>query len=110
MAIQKTITQDATGVEVNFHVVQSVTADKTGKTTTGQILSYVSAETKAAGKQAVGAPVFITVSGLPGAKQNVFDFFEAQVVAAKPTDAQDDGMAFNGSRYMFADGVVVADA
>jgi hypothetical protein len=112
MAIQKTIVQDATGVSVDYHVVQSVTLDKAGKTMTGVVMSYVSAEAKAAGKQTVGYPVGITVSGLPGAKDEAFAFFEKQLIVAKPADAASQpeaAYAMAGSRYMFADGVVTTD-
>jgi hypothetical protein len=114
MAISKEIVQEATGVTLAHHVVISVTADKAGQTVTGQVASYVSADAKAAGKQPVGAPAFITVSGLPGAKENVFSFFENQIVAAQPADAASQpsaAYAFGGaSRYTFAGGSVVADA
>jgi hypothetical protein len=112
MAIKKEITQDATGVVVGFHVVTSVTADKAGQTVTGAVSSYVSQDAKAAGKQPVGMPVYVTVSGLPGAKENAFTFFENQLVASQPADAMAAAQSMfinQGSRYLFADGVVVAD-
>jgi hypothetical protein len=113
MAIKKEITQDATGVSVAYHVVLSVTADKAGQTVTGAVSSYVSEDAKAAGKQAVGTPIHVTVSGLPGAKENAFTFFENQLVAPQPADAASQptaNFAYGGaSRYTFADGTVVAD-
>jgi hypothetical protein len=112
MAISKEITQDATGVVVAFHVVQSVTLDKLGKTVTGAVNSFVSQAAKAAGKQQVGMPLHITVAGLPGEKENAFTFFEKQLIVAKPANADSNPSpyAFGGARYMFADGTVVADA
>jgi hypothetical protein len=111
MAINKDITQDATGVVVGFHVVQSVTLDKAGQTATAAVVSYVSADAKAAGKQMVGMPTHITVAGLPGDKENAFSFVEKQLVASEPADADKTNLVygFGGARYMFADGKVVAD-
>ncbi|MFP3609165.1 hypothetical protein SB778_03510 [Paraburkholderia sp. SIMBA_050] len=114
MAISKQITQDATGVVVGYHVVLSVTLDKASKMTTGAVSSFVSADAKSAGKQPVGYPVHITVPGLPGAKEEAFNFFEKQVTAAQPTDGDGGGNpmavnSFGDVRYVFADGTVVAD-
>jgi hypothetical protein len=111
MAISKEITQDATGVVVAYHIVQTVTLDKGGKTTTASVMSYVSAEAKAAGKQMVGMPTHITVAGLPSDKENAFSFVEKQLVAPQPADADTTNPVFGfaAARYTFADGKVVAD-
>jgi hypothetical protein len=111
MAISKEITQDATGVVVAHHVVQSVTLDKIGQTVTAAVHSYVSSDAKAAGKQMVGMPVHITVAGLPGDKENAFSFVEKQLVASEPADAEKTNLtyAFGGARYLFAGGKVQAD-
>ena len=85
--------------------------DKAGQTATAAVVSYVSADAKAAGKQMVGMPTHITVAGLPGDKENAFSFVEKQLVASEPADADKANLVygFGGSRYMFADGKMVAD-
>ncbi|CAB3795440.1 hypothetical protein [Pararobbsia alpina] len=95
-----------TGAPASYHEVSQITLDKASLSSVATIGSYVSADTKTAGK----LPLYtqqIQISGLPDST-DPFQWCEQMLIEAAP-DQPTSGIAPN--RYTFAGGTMIeADA
>lgn len=98
MPFQKEYESPSTGAIATYHVVQQVGLDKVAGMTTVTVASYVSAETKDAGKFALYTQQ-IQLAEMPGEGQDAFAFAESSLVEAEPVDA---APALSANRYVFA--------
>ena len=99
--ITKDYVTPSTGATATVHVVNQVSLDYTGNTTTYvTVASYVSADAHAAGK----LPVFtqqIQLEGLPASGQDARDYAEARLVEPVPATGP-----YAVNRYVFSGGVL----
>jgi hypothetical protein len=103
MPIIKDLTLAATGGVASYHVLRVVALDLAAKTTNATLVSYVSADTFAAGKQpATYEMLTVAVNGLPGDGANITDFIEAELV--RVTTPEEQNLA--GNRALFEGGVI----
>ncbi|MEZ2310883.1 hypothetical protein AB6809_29985 [Paraburkholderia sp. RCC_158] len=108
MSIKKDITLDATGVVAGYHVVQQVSIDMLGKTTSVALMSYVSHDTYQAGKQPVQGAFSVFMKGVPADDQNAIAFVEETLIAAQPeeVDPAEAALPYAANRYVFAGGSI----
>ncbi|MDF0506510.1 hypothetical protein POK33_37795 [Burkholderia cenocepacia] len=110
MAIKKLITLESTGAKVEYHYVSSVTIDRTSKYTSATVMSYVSSETHAAGKQPVQGGIFITIEGIPADNEGAYSYVEKRLIEQKPADKDQPSNPAPYSmtdRYLLAGGIIV---
>jgi hypothetical protein len=110
MAISKEITLDATGVVASYHVIQQLSIDALGKTASASLMSYVSADTYAAGKQPVQNAFAVFVQDVPGADEGAIKWMEGRLIEAQPEtpDPAAASLPYMANRYVFAGGKIVS--
>ncbi|WP_321866770.1 hypothetical protein [Paraburkholderia tropica] len=104
MPIQFSYTTPASGAVAEYHIVDRLSLIRSSKQTIAEVMSYVSANTFAAGKTAVYTQQ-ITIDGLPDDGADAFAFSESSLIAASPTDA-----VAGTNRYVFAGGALVDES
>jgi hypothetical protein len=109
MAIKKDITLDSTGVVAGYHVIQQVSLDMLNKTTSVALMSYVSQDTYAAGKQPVQSAFSLFMKGVPADSQNAVAYAEQTLIAAQPEtpDPAEASLPYAANRYILAGGTAV---
>lgn len=101
MPLQKDYESPSTGATASYHVVKQVTLDRESNIVNATVASYLSADAKSAGKFALYTQQ-ITITGLPPAQVDAFDYAEQQLIVA------DDGATIAlGNRYAFAGAEIV---
>jgi len=101
MPIQIEYTTPGSGAVASYHVVSSIQLDLANTRTVAQVVSYVSSDTYAAGKQ----PVFqqpIDFPVLPATGDDVLTFVEGKIIAPAA-----DTLSTTPARQYFAGGTIV---
>ncbi|CAG9228939.1 hypothetical protein [Burkholderia vietnamiensis] len=110
MAIKKAVVLDATGATAEYHVVRQVSIDSLSKTTSAMVMSYVSADAFASGKQPLQGATTIFVQGTPADNEGAWAYVENKLIEAQPAtvDPTVNSLPYAVNRYMLADGTITA--
>ncbi|MBR0574535.1 MULTISPECIES: hypothetical protein [Pasteurellaceae] len=108
--IEKTIEDQTTGADVNYHEVTYVGIDFVNNLTTATVTSYISSKTKKRGKAPIGDPKQLSINTTPPENEGLVDWLLKNLTQDVPADYQQvpEEEQYDGyiDPYMFSGGEI----
>lgn len=103
--IEKSLEDNRTGAAATCHIINGITTDYTNATTIVTVASYVSQQSKAAGKESLSVSTF-TLPGVPAWDVIPYEWALNELIKPQPDNFVPESYAGYINPYTFAGGEV----